>query len=98
MKIVYVKFMPMKKEENTIYISKDYGVSMHLCPCGCKNEVVLPFRQIGIHNWTLKEKNGNVSFSPSISNRFKCKSHYFIRNNEVVWTGERKSDHQIRSN
>ena len=85
MRVVHVKFMPKKKEPDIIYISKDYGVSIHLCPCECGNEVVIPFREVGIYNWTLKEDKGRVSFSPSILNRFKCKSHYFIQDNEVVW-------------
>ncbi len=92
MKVVHVKFMPKKKEPDTIYISKDYGVSIHLCACGCGTEAVLPFNQKGVkEKWKLTEREGKVTFKPSILNTGKCKSHYFIRNNKVVWIGKQNA-------
>jgi hypothetical protein len=36
--------------------------------------------------WDLIEKDGLVSLHPSIGNyQIPCKTHYIIRDNEVIW-------------
>lgn len=68
-----------KMIQGTVYISKLYEVSIHLCLCGCGNEVVTPLSD---NWWNISDNNGKVSFVPSICNySFKCKSHYIITNN-----------------
>lgn len=75
---VYVDLID-ELEECKIYISKIYNTSVHLCLCGCKNKVVLPFNSNG---WNLKESDKGISITPSIGNyNFDCKSHYIITNN-----------------
>ena len=86
MKIVHVKLMPKDIESDTLYVSKEYGTSRHLCPCGCANEIVIPFNEIGNYNWNLKEKDGKITLHPSIGNHYlACKSHYYIVDNQIVW-------------
>jgi hypothetical protein len=82
----YVEYMPPKEEMNPtkIYISRKFGCSIHLCACGCGEEACLDFKPFWKDGWDLIEKDGKVTFSPSILNRF-CGSHYFIRDNQVVW-------------
>jgi hypothetical protein len=76
--------LPEKKyfSEGTMYISKLYKTAIHLCLCGCKNQVVTPLTKDG---WNLtEEKNGKISLSPSIGNfNFPCKSHYIITNSKA---------------
>lgn len=76
-------FMPPfeQMEENKIYISETYKVSIHKCLCGCGSKTVLPIHPV--HGWSLfKEQNNKISFTPSIGNyQLPCKSHYIITNN-----------------
>lgn len=70
-------------EECKIYISEEYGVSIHKCLCGCGRKTVLPIDPV--HGWVLiKHENGKVSFTPSASNyQMPCKSHYIITKNKA---------------
>jgi hypothetical protein len=85
LKPVYVKYFPVEKKFGEIYISEGYESSVHLCPCGCENNIVLPFS--GNDGWKFRksEDGSKVTFSPSIGNfHLNCKSHYFIQENKVV--------------
>lgn len=79
------EFMPKvgDMEEFKIYISKRYGVSCHRCLCGCGELTVLPFGEDKM-GWNLTEKNGKITFTPSVGNfQISCKSHYIITNNKA---------------
>jgi hypothetical protein len=79
---IYVKHIPEILEPNKVYISEEYGVSIHSCLCGCGNKVVLPFGT-WTNSWQLeKHENGKISFTPSIGNyQLPCRSHYIITKN-----------------
>jgi len=80
---LYVKFMPDSLREGTLYISHEFKTAIHLCCCGCGQQVVTPFSDKG---WTLSEKDGSVSLYPSIGNwQMDCKSHYWIQQNKINW-------------
>lgn len=70
-------------EEGKIYISEEYGVSIHKCLCGCGEKTVLPIDPV--HGWNLiKHESGKVSFIPSVGNyQMPCKSHYIITKNKA---------------
>jgi hypothetical protein len=71
-------------EPNKLYISRKYHGCSHLCFCGCGVECYLPTTPIaGDSNWTLTEHDGKVTISPSIQQRFECKSHYIITKNKA---------------
>lgn len=80
---VYVEQVPTlsEMEDCKIYISEKYQTSLHKCLCGCGEEVVLPFDRP--NGWNMiKEKDGAISFTPSIGNySFDCRSHYIITRN-----------------
>ena len=84
---IYNEFNPEWEEmkQGEMYISEQYNSAVHLCLCGCGVSTVLPLNHDTLpdHGWNLiKESNGTVSFTPSISNnQFPCKSHYIITNN-----------------
>ncbi|MEQ8908131.1 MAG: DUF6527 family protein [Vicingaceae bacterium] len=81
MEVRSVEFLPDDLEDNVLYVSFDYTTAVHLCMCGCKNQVVTPLDSNG---WELKFK-GSVTLYPSIGNwNFKCRSHYWIRNGKVI--------------
>ena len=80
----FVEFIPELIEEGILYISIEYCTAIHKCVCGCGNEVVTPFSPM---DWELTFDGKNVSLSPSIGNwNFKCKSHYWIRNNKIKFS------------
>ena len=80
----FVEFMPHTKEHGILYISKRFGLAIHLCACGCGYETVTPID--GLLAWKLTENDGKVTLHPSIGNQnFECRSHYWIRNNRVIW-------------
>jgi hypothetical protein len=81
----YVEFMPRTIEQGVIYVSKKFKTATHLCCCGCGTKIVTPLRET---EYRLREKDGQVSLSPSIGNwNHPCQSHYWIRNNDVIWAG-----------
>lgn len=67
---------------------------VHNCCCGCGNEVITP---IGKTDWQLTEESGSITIYPSIGNwSFKCRSHYWINKNRVLWA-DQWSDEMIQA-
>ena len=82
LKYKFVRNIPSILKARTLYISVKYKTCIHKCMCGCGNEVVTPLSK---NDWTLKYNGDYISLSPSIGNwNFKCRSHYWIRKNEVI--------------
>ena len=83
---VYVEFIPETIEEGKLYISEVYQTAIHKCCCGCGEEVVTPLSPV---DWQLKKDVNRVSLRPSIGNwNYRCKSHYVITNNQVIWANK----------
>lgn len=75
-------------EHGVMYIVDDSPYVQFACPCGCGNDVMLPTNkhQAGYHGWAFAENDGKVTLSPSVfSTGLPCKSHYFIRKNQIDW-------------
>ena len=88
----FVEFIPRELEPNTIYVSIPFATAIHNCCCGCGNRVVTP---ISPTDWKLIFDGRTISLDPSIGNwSFPCRSHYWIRNNRVVWS-DQWSDEEI---
>lgn len=85
MKHKFVEYIPSEIDENVLYISIEYDVAKHKCPCGCGDEIVTT---LSPSRWKLIYDGETVSLHPSIGNwTHACKSHYFITNDKVVWAG-----------
>lgn len=94
MKHKFVEFIPEHIEPDTIYISIPYATAIHKCCCGCNEEVITP---ITPNDWSIIFNGETISLNPSIGNwSFKCRSHYWIKNNKVIWAGD-WSQEQINS-
>lgn len=79
---VFVEFIPEELAQDKIYISKEYGVAVHLCLCGCGNKAVMDLKPRWESGWTLTENEGKISFSPSVlNNNCPNRYHYIITNN-----------------
>lgn len=89
----FVEVIPDRLEKGTLYICERYHTAIHLCCCGCGEEVVTPLSPV---EWSVHMSRGKISLHPSIGNwSFECRSHYWIRNNQVVWAGG-LTDKQIK--
>ena len=77
LELIEVDFIPDIMEFGKFYYSEKYKISNHLCVCGCGNQVPLPIKN---NEWNLSINNSTFSISPSILQRFGCKSHYIITN------------------
>lgn len=79
--------------DNTIMLYKKNGKfvwAKFKCPCDCGKDIVLSLNPNIKPYWTvhLKTVNGKqyVTFQPSVwLEGFNCKSHFFIRDNKIIW-------------
>ena len=77
----FVEFIPEVLEEGILYITMEYRTAVHMCVCGCGNEVITPFSPT---DWHLRYYGDSVSIYPSIGSwSFKCRSHYWITKNRI---------------
>lgn len=80
----FVEFIPSSLDYGKLYISMTYSTTVHLCACGCGNKVVLPLSPA---EWQLFYDGDGLDISPSVGNgEFPCRSHYWIRGNEIRWS------------
>lgn len=80
---VFVNRIPTNIKDGILYISMETDSVIHKCACGCGETVSTP---LGIAGWTLSYNSEGVSLYPSIGNySFKCKSHYYIKKNSIIW-------------
>lgn len=90
----FVDAIPEKLDTGILYISMNRSLAIHLCICGCRNEVITPFSPT---DWEFRFYGNSVSLYPSIGNwEFACRSHYWIRKNTIVQAGT-MSTQQIRA-
>lgn len=81
----FIEEAPDELDDGVLYISMEYRTTLHLCCCGCGNQVVLPLRPTA---WRLTYDGETVSLAPSVGNwSFACRSHYWIRDSRVRWAG-----------
>jgi hypothetical protein len=89
-----VELAPRELQSGRLYISERYRAAVHLCCCGCGEKVVTPLSPA---EWQVEFKEGRASLRPSIGNwSMACQSHYWIRDNQVVWSGQ-MSTRQMRA-
>ncbi len=84
--IVYVEYIPPEMEQGKLYFSQKYMQTNHLCFCGCGMQAPIPISSFNgdssdgwVGEWTLEDKNGRVTMTPSLLHRHGCQSHYVIQ-------------------
>lgn len=84
MQTEFVEHIPENLEKGVLYVSMTHTVAIHLCACGCGEEVITPLHPRT--GWIITYDGVGVSLNPSIGNwNFQCESHYFITNSRVRW-------------
>ena len=79
---VFVDHLPEHLDEGVLYISEEFAIAGHKCCCGCGEEVITPLNHA---QWKIRKGKGAISLHPSIGNlKYACKSHYWIRKNQVI--------------
>ncbi|WP_111308884.1 DUF6527 family protein [Confluentibacter sediminis] len=89
-KLIIVPELPENPNEKTLYVEgnkilKDYWYALLICPCGCKEKIMLNLMDDAKPCWTLKIKKSDFSISPSIWRTKNCKSHFWLRNRKIIW-------------
>jgi hypothetical protein len=87
LKVVFTDSIPIDLVDGFLYISMEYCMAKHKCPCGCGLTVITPILP---KRWHLYYDGETISLSPSIGNYQFCGSHYFIRKNKIVWAIKRE--------
>lgn len=79
----FVESIPTPLEDGVVYVSIGFGTVIHKCCCGCGDKVVTPLTP---GDWTVIHDGQSISLYPSIGRwNAPCQSHYWIRNNRVIW-------------
>lgn len=90
----FVEHFPEQLDSGVLYVSITFASASHLCACGCGKEVITPLSPVA---WSLTFDGESISLTPSIGNwSFSCRSHYWIKKGEVVWS-YKMSERQIRA-
>lgn len=82
--------MPEKIKDNVLYIEgnesrNDFWYTVMKCPCGCNEKIMLNLMDDAIPYWQVEIIGSKVSISPSICRKVNCKSHFWFKNNKVIW-------------
>lgn len=92
----FVSRIPETLESGILYICLECNVIVHLCACGCGEKVVI---LIAPEHWHISYDGEGVSVYPSIGNSyFACRSHYFIKNDKVLWLEKMPIKNKVKHN
>lgn len=85
LKLMYTTHIPERDrmETGVLYISEKYETAIHLCACGCGEQVVTPLDD-GTKHWQKTGTRDSVTLRPSIGNPW-CKAHYYVTENKIDW-------------
>ena len=90
----FVEYIPKELDDGVLYVSIRFKTAVHMCACGCGNRTVTPLSPT---DWKLIFNGKFVSLYPSIGNwGFPCKSHYWIKENEIDWSIKWSDEEIIR--
>lgn len=84
-------YAPKRPEPGLLYIEEwEPGrawAAVLQCPCGCGDRLGLNLcGELDTPSWQLSGSVKQPTISPSILRTIGCRSHFFIRGGQVVWT------------
>lgn len=78
---IFVDNIPEHLAEGVLYVSLTHATVVHLCCCGCSEEVVTPLTPT---DWKMIFDGESVSLWPSIGSwTLQCRSHYVVERGKV---------------
>lgn len=85
----HVEDLPDTLEQNRLYLvgsnATPWSAAM-LCPCGCRELIQLSLIRDDDPRWSLTyDVMDSATLHPSIWRIKGCRSHFFVRSNEIVW-------------
>jgi hypothetical protein len=91
-KLQKVRYIPVELQADILYVSKEFGIAVHLCACGCGSKIRTP---LGPTEWSVRETRKGLTLNPSVGNwQETCRSHYWILEGKIRWA-DRWSSEQI---
>lgn len=91
---VEVEDLPDSLEPNKLYLigspMQPWSAAL-ICPCGCRAVIQLSLIKNDDPRWTLSyDEIRSATLHPSIWRLKGCRSHFFVRRNEIIWTKDRR--------
>lgn len=89
---IYQPSLPEKLDKKKVYLigkQESPWLAVMACPCNCNATLHMNLRKSQRPCWTVNiDKNGAVSFSPSLWKKDGCKCHFFLKNGLIKWVRE----------
>lgn len=91
---VEVEDLPNSLEPNKLYLigspAQPWSAAL-ICPCGCRAVIQLSLITNDDPRWILSyDDSQSATLHPSIWRLKGCRSHFFVRRNEIIWTKDRR--------
>lgn len=81
--------LPEQVHKRRIYLvgeSQEPWLIAFECPCGCNSLIQLNTLKDAKPCWSYELRRfGRISLKPSVWRKVGCKSHFWVRNGEIVW-------------
>ncbi len=91
-KVIEVEDLPDFLEPNFFYLIGKYPHTWSLaflCPCNCSEVIQLNLLKEASPKWSFNLNwDGSFKISPSVWRKIGCRSHFFIRNDRLIWSRE----------
>lgn len=85
---------PPKLRRATLYVLKEDGTPWQaamICPCGCNATLEMNLLPDERPMWRYNvNAKGYPSLYPSVWRRVGCRSHFFLREGQIMWANDRE--------
>ena len=90
-KFKFVSELPDDVNDNIVYLegnkeTNEFWYALLKCPCGCNEKIMLNLMEDAKPCWKIHLVDDNLTITPSIWRTKNCESHFFLRNNKIVWS------------
>jgi hypothetical protein len=89
-KIVNTNELPDTMRPGTLYVigEPEPWFAALMCPCNCGETIQLSLLESDSPHWSLRTNRRRLpTLQPSINRTAGCRSHFFLRDGRISWTG-----------